>query len=214
MKRLCIICEGITEQNFVKTTLEPHLRNFGLCVAPPLIRTRPGKPGGGDVTVARVVEHIYCEYPNFNFITTFLDFYAFHDKEKLNKNGIEQKILTATLLRRPQADPKRVIPYLQMHEFEALLFSDIEKFYLVLDGWNKSTREELKKIVGKFGSPEEINNHPSTSPSNILRKIFSDNFSKTEHGPLIAQEIGLNTIRKACPSFDDWVRRLESLHTL
>lgn len=108
-------------------------------------------------------------------------------------------------------DPQRVFPYVQMHEFEALLFSKAECFD-VEERWTDAQRQQVDTIRASFSSPEEINDHPHTAPSKRLLKIFtSPAFNKTLHGPLIAEQIGLKTMRDACPGFDAWLSRLESL---
>jgi len=99
-----------------------------------------------------------------------------------------------------------------MHEFEALLFSDVEKFAWVLDGWNDAARMALSAIRREFPTPEDINNHPETAPSKRILKVFDGGeYSKTEHGPLIAEDIGIAAIRRECAQFDAWVASLEAL---
>jgi len=97
-----------------------------------------------------------------------------------------------------------------MHEFEALLFSDIEQFQFVLDGWNTKTRLALLSIKADFQTPEDINNSRLTAPSKRIERVFSNGeYSKREHGPIIASEIGLSKIRAACPQFSAWIEVLE-----
>jgi hypothetical protein len=109
-------------------------------------------------------------------------------------------------------DPRRFLPYVQMHEFEALLFSDVEKFAWVLDGWDDAARKALSAIRSEFPTPEDINNHRDTAPSRRILTVFRNGeYSKTEHGPLIAEDIGIAAIRRECAQFDAWVASLEAL---
>jgi len=102
-----------------------------------------------------------------------------------------------------------------MHEFEALLFSDVEQFREVLDGWSTDVRQTLLDIRKRFETPEDINNNRETAPSKrILKTLAPGTYSKTVHGPLIAEAIGLATIRQQCPRFDTWMNRLETWATL
>lgn len=97
-----------------------------------------------------------------------------------------------------------------MHEFEALLFSDIEQFQYVLDGWNAASRAALLDVSRQFATPEDINDSPQTAPSKRILNIFEPGtYSKTEHGPLIAEEIGVDQIRAKCPQFNGWVQHLQ-----
>ena len=103
-------------------------------------------------------------------------------------------------------------PYVQMYEFEALLFSDISKFELH-DHWDNEAEKRLQRICDAFETPEDINNSPRTAPSKRLNDIFSGyGNNKTLYGPLIAEDIGLDKIREKCPLFNQWVGELEQLN--
>ena len=212
MIRLCVICEGSTEAEFVRSCLEPHLRAFDIVTYPSLLKTRPGKQGGGRVTVERVARHLQHEYHGSDHITTLLDLYGFADSQGRTKAQLESDIVSEARRLIKPFDPQVVIPYVQRYEFEGLLFSDIEQFQWVLDGWNKKIRAELLAIRHAFATPEDINDSPETAPSRRILKIFSQGqYSKVEHGPMIASEIGLAQIRAACPDFNEWICRLELL---
>lgn len=212
MKRLCIICEGITESEFVKSSITPHLQSFQVQAYPKLLKTKPGKKGGGNVSIDRIAKHIQHEYHNADFLTTLVDYYGFKSKGGLTKQQLEDEILVTVSHWVKRYEPGHVIPYIQMHEFEALLFSDVSEFRWVLDGWNETAEEKLKTIARSFASPEEINDNPESAPSKRILKIFKKGrYGKTEHGSIIAQEIGLLKIRKACPNFNAWIGRLERL---
>ncbi|MBG0779386.1 MAG: DUF4276 family protein [Desulfotignum balticum] len=79
-------------------------------------------------------------------------------------------------------------------------------------GWNPATEKALREINNRFPNPECINDNPETAPSKRLESIFRGFYSKTEHGPIIAEEIGLPAIRQACPRFHQWLTRLEAMH--
>lgn len=110
----------------------------------------------------------------------------------------------------PSLNPQRVRPYLQMHEFEALLFANVEAFQL-LDGCDAPIRQALQDIRNCYESPEDINDGKETAPSKrILRCMKQGSYSKTEHGPFILELIGLTTIRQQCRGFDQRLSWLES----
>ena len=104
----------------------------------------------------------------------------------------------------------RFTPYLQLHEFEGLLFNDIDIF------WNQIPREdlvdieELKKTFSDYPNPEMINNNKETSPSHRLARIIRG-YNKVIHGDIISEAIGLTRIRKKCPRFNAWITRLEKI---
>lgn len=211
MIRLCVICEGQTESDFVRSCLQQDLWGHGVSVYPSTLKTKPGKQGGGDVTLERLAKHIRNEYPNADYITTFVDYYGFRKRGDRTVEQLEAAILAAALEQRPEAEDRRILPYVQCHEFEALLFSNINEFRWVLDGWNQTTQAALAKIAARFPNPEDINDSPTTAPSKRLEALFAHAYSKREHGPLIAEEIGLVTIRQHCPRFNRWLDRLAAL---
>lgn len=211
MKRLCIICEGQTEQRFVEICLQPHLRQFGIYAYPSLIKTGPGKQGGGDVTVARIVAHIAFEYRSSDHISTLVDWVRFTRAKGKSKAELEQDILQAAARLIPNFEERFVTPYVQRHEFESLLFSDVNQFELVIDGWNDKAQKQLQRVREAFATPEDINTKPELSPSKRLANILKNQYNKVIHGADMAELIGLSTIRAECPDFDGWVAKLEAL---
>lgn len=215
MTRLCIICEGQTEGEFVKELLAPHLRTFEIYAYPSLLHVGPKQQRGGNVSVPRLAKHIRNEYHNVPFITTLVDYYGFKDVNGRPKAQLEQTILNEaqTLITR-NFETYRVRPYVQMHEFEALLLSDISRFELLGDSWNNKSQTRLQEICDALETqtPEDINNSPQTAPSKRLDAIFPGYGSnKTLYGPLIAEDIGLGKIRQECPLFNQWIGELEKL---
>lgn len=212
MIRLCVICEGPTEAEFIKSCLAPHLHIFDVQAYPSLLKTKPGKKGGGNVTVERVALHVSHEYRNSDRITSLLDYYGFGKADGRSKQQLEQAILEKCKELVNNLSPRLVTPYIQQYEFEALLFSDVAQFKWVLDGWSEHKLEALQKIAKSFATPEEINNSRETAPSKRILQVFDrGEYDKVVHGPIIAQEIGLARIREVCPQFHAWVSQLEAL---
>jgi hypothetical protein len=202
--------------DFVKTLMVPHLLSFNIHAYPTRLKTKSGEKGGGNVTIDRIAKHLQIEYHRADFLTTFVDFYCFRNKGDLTKEALEKAIVDAAAANRiNKFDSRRIIPYVQMHEFEALIFSDVSKFSSVLlDEWNESIAKELKRVADSYTSPEDINDDPQTAPSKRLLKIFKKGrYNKTVHGPIIAEKIGLPTIRGACPKFNAWLTSLEQIGT-
>lgn len=103
----------------------------------------------------------------------------------------------------PNLDVQRCcIPYFSMHEFEALLFSDVRILgdMLPLDG------NKLCSIMAEYGgNPEKINTN--RAPSIILIDMYNA-YKKTIHGCTIADSIGIPRIREQCSCFETWIASL------
>lgn len=210
MIRVCVVCEGQTEIEFIKSCVTPHLMERGVHAYPSIIRAPSGRHRGGRVTVERVARFLAHEYRSADRLTTLVDYYGFQDADGRTKPELEQAISHEVIRIAPGIDPRFVRPYLQMHEFEGLLFSDTEQFQYVLDGWNSRVQRTLLNIRAQFDTPEDINNGPMTAPSKRILEAFADGtYSKTEHGPVIAESIGIAVIREQCPQFDLWMSMLE-----
>lgn len=102
----------------------------------------------------------------------------------------------------------RFVPYVVMHEFEALLFSDCASFAEGIG--RKEMGDEFQKIRDLFATPEEINDSPQTAPSKRVEKLVPG-YQKPFLGNLAALEIGLERMRVECPRFGLWVAGLESI---
>ena len=104
---------------------------------------------------------------------------------------------------------QRFIPHIQLHEFEALLFSDPDKF---LDAFPDAGAAvaRLHAIRAQYGGPEDIDGGETTAPSKQILDVLPD-FVKTVAGILIAKQIGLAAFRRECPHFDEWVMKLLQL---
>jgi hypothetical protein len=103
----------------------------------------------------------------------------------------------------------RLIPYIQLHEFEALLYSDPSAFLEAFPGHHAAVNR-LVAIRTEFQNPEEIDNSPRGSPSKRILEVLPD-YKKPVAGLLIAKRIGLVPIRDRCRHFDEWITRLISL---
>jgi hypothetical protein len=108
---------------------------------------------------------------------------------------------------------RRLVPYLQIHEFEALLFVDLDVLppMFVEDDY-LSAVEALRASVHGFETPELINDRRETSPSHRLNRFLPGyERRKTEVGPDAAKAIGLDRLRERCPHFGEWITMLETL---
>lgn len=211
MTRICIVCEGPTEANFIQQCLAPYLAPAGVYAYGSIIQAPSGRHKGGRVTIDRLARHMSHEYHAFNRLTTLVDFYGFKDRDGRSRAETERAILEKTRALTTGFDARYVLPYVQMHEFEGLLFTDPAAFEWVQDGWNEDVHQALTDVALAFNNPELINDSPETAPSKRILNIFPEgSYSKTEHGPLIAEAIGIDAIRAKCPAFNEWVGKLQA----
>ncbi len=213
------LVEGQTEKIFIEKIIDPHLAEKGVYITPILL-SKPGQKGG-DVKFSRAQNDIekFLKQREDTYVTVLIDFYGTKEwpgleeaKKHVTPNNKASTINTATLdkvsgLFKDINVTKRFIPYISMHEFEALLFSDAA----ILAETLQIKQEVIDSILGKFElGPEAINNSPATAPSKRLEKL-ADNYTKTGTGIRIAETIGLTKMRSACPLFGSWLKRLEEL---
>ena len=225
MVRLHLFAEGQTEQTFANTVLKRHLASFGVYMQNPVLIAHARKKGkvhrGGGRNFAAMQNDINRflkqEPGNEVFFTTMIDLYALH---KDFPGGREAQKLRHDPYRRVEALERawsdetrdsRFIPFLQLHEFEAYLFSGVPQFAFFFDNAN-SQISALQKIVDDVQFPELIDDGQQTAPSKrIIAQFPQYNDLKTTVGTQVAERIGLENIRSKCPHFKAWIDRLEKL---
>lgn len=210
MIRVAISVEGQTEEEFVKQVLTEHLRGRGVEPTPIQLGRARGRSGGGSVSVEGLVSEMVRLLDSFDAVTSLVDFYGFRRKRDKTVDELEED-LTRQIRKRisHHFHQKKGFPYVQRHEFEGLLFSDVDAFAKVIDVPEKSV-EKLRRIRAKVLNPEDINDKSNTAPSKRIMEVIP-RYKKVVDGPLIAMEIGLDKIRAECPRFNGWVTSLESL---
>ena len=207
MIRLAVSAEGHTEVAFVTSVLRDHLSPMKVMPYALLLgRAREGRGGGGDVTVARLVEDMRRWQSRFDAVTSLVDFYGFRGKGDRTINVLEEHVAQEVGGRAPRN--RHVFPYVQAHEFEGLLFSDVRAFRML--GASSRDIDALKAVRRRFATPEDINDSREGAPSKQIAQVLPE-YRKPLHGPLIAKAIGLETIRRQCPRFGAWLSRLEAL---
>lgn len=216
MSSVKILVEGPTEILFVKDVLKPHFDERGISVRPFLFQD-----GGGIPKYPKSQKQILntIRADRYCFCTILVDFYglpkdwlgrkdADSRKTYLEKAAIVEEALFADICLQlgSSFNRSRFIPYVQMHEFEALLFSDIS----VLAGTNLRISMQLACILGSFSCPEEINDNYDTCPSRRIKRHI-ENYVKTVDGIIAARKIGLERMRQECPHFNEWITKLENV---
>ncbi len=210
MIRLAIVVEGRTEEEFVKKVLVDYLRDRGVEPTPILVGVGRSGPRGGNVSTQQLVLDMVKLFDSFSAVSSLVDFYGFHSKKSMSIDELEQKLgdrLKSQLATRWRED--KVLPYVQQHEFEGLLFSNVDAFS---DSINASPNavDRLRQIRSRFPTPEDINDGANTAPSKRIKQEIP-RYQKVQHGPLVAQTTGIDRMLAECPRFADWVGKLESL---
>jgi len=210
---LKILCEGATENTFVQMVLAPHLKPFGVYSRPlPLCHGNYGVVAFGRLRNA--VQSEVGRLKPHQYVTTMIDLYGMRNfpGDPPGKSDVYQRVRSIEAAMATEFNNPQVIPYIQVHEFEALVFTDL-KFLegQYPDGNVAKAVEQLRADVGDL-APELINDGPNTAPSKRLQRYLGE-YNKVVDGPAIAGKIGLARLRLACPHFDAWLSRLESLAT-
>lgn len=215
MKRILVLVEGQTEERFVNEVLQPHLLQHELWATPTILRTsgfrQPVRKGGVSSwsRMKRDLQRL-CEDSSVVAITTLLDFYGLpSDVPGMSSRPVRATKLEQVLHLEAEIDRDirdlRFHAYLSLHELEALLFADVDRWSSRFEAAEISALKA--DVVGL--EPEDINDGVPTAPSKRLERYLS-RYRKTLHGPACALEIGLPILRARCPHFGDWLTWLEA----
>ncbi|MDE0480453.1 MAG: DUF4276 family protein [Gammaproteobacteria bacterium] len=227
MIRLCAHVEGSTEEQFINEVLAPHLVDFDVLVTARMIGSARFRSHRGGIkgwrTVRKEIVNQLRE-DRESIATTMVDFYGlpktgpkawpgrydagekrFQDRAKLVQSAMAKDLRYEM---GAGFNDNRFVPYLMMHEFEALLFSDCAKFSIAIERPNIQT--QLQDIRDQFSNPEHINDSKETAPSKRILRLV-EGYQKVLMGMRGVRVIGLEKIRAECPHFSNWLGRLESL---
>jgi hypothetical protein len=221
MEKVLVLVEGQTEERFVFDVLDPHLQTFSRCAVPKVLvtkRPRAGRPQtggqfkGGVLSYAQVKGDLgrLLTDTSATIVTTMLDYYAipqdfpgFATQPKGSDPYASVRHLEAELAK--DMGDRRFVPYLCLHEFEALIFTDPAQCKWI---FGASAAKVLTSVRDAFPTPEHIDDDPKTAPSKRILQEFPE-YEKPVHGNLAILDIGLDAVRAACRHFDAWVSRLE-----
>ncbi len=221
MIRLIIVCEGESEETFVRDILTEIFALNSIYVSAQMIPSSPMQKGGA-LTYERVKRHIERLLMGDNdiYVTTFFDLYAIDKnfpkiEEGLKIQNLYEKVafIEKAFLEDLSNDlQRRFIPYIQAYEFEALIFSDIEKL-IEVEEWDNSAKNRLITIRDEFQTPEHINNSKHTAPSIRIKNILkSPKYRKVIHSSLALEMIGIDKILEECKHFSKWYFSLLELN--
>lgn len=213
MKRVIFIVEGDTEISFIQKCIMPYLYQKGFTNpmnAQKIITNRKKNKKGGNVAFEYLKNDIERVAATRNvLITTFLDFFRLptdfpgYTTDSLKIEQIEEAVrenISSTI------DRANFLPYIQRHEIEALMYTNMDGFNYVVD--KEESLNKLKEIINQYANPEDINSGSETAPSKRLMKIFP--YQKTTDGEIILEALPIDDIRSKCPRFNEWLENLEN----
>ena len=225
MTDVIVVCEGQTEEAFVKRVLYPGLFPRDVFVQPRLIASSRRAKGGvlNPQRVLRYLRNVLLERPD-TYVTTFFDLYGLPadfpgrpatttQGEPLAAAAEVEEGLSEAVVRHTGCRPERFIPHIQPYEFESLLFSDPTAFAEAEPDWQEFTGQ-LVATRQSAVSPEHINDGPDTHPSARLQILRRPQYRKVAHGTMISTQIGIHRMRSECRHFSQWLERLERISPL
>lgn len=223
MVRVYVVVEGPTEESFVDKVLAPALWPFDVYLMSRIV----GVPGhkGGNVKYVRVKKDVLVQLKQDRtaYCSTMFDLYGLGEGfpgtpplpnlQNVDKVvRIEQAVKADIVAEIPDLRPDvRFVPYLQLHEYEGLLFSD--SFAFAAGIGQQHLRQQFELIRQAFNTPEDINDNPNSAPSKRVLNTFPA-YRKVLDGTLAAQSVGIARMRQECPHFRNWLERLEALQEL
>lgn len=222
---LHILCEGQTEERFVKEVLSPYLQQFNIYPKPILLLTSKKKNArGGMLSYAQVKRDLTILQKQFrdnnsehHMFTTMFDYYALPDdfpgvEESIEIQDVRSRISFLEDKFAEELGGSAFIPYIQLHEFEALLFVDIIKLQTEYPLSCEKIRV-LKKETDIYGDPEMINNSPDTAPSKrIIAALSQDyHYNKVQSGATVTSAIGIEALLENCQHFKKWIENIKRI---
>lgn len=163
MKRLYVTAEGQTEESFTNSVLCRHLVDFGLNVLCRRVLTKRDKLKsyrGGIKNYEKVRKDINLwrleDQSSDARFTTMFDLYALPNNfpgykyaQKINDPYEKVQFLEQQMYE--DIGDRRFIPYIQLHEFESLIFSKLDDvLYEYID--REKEVEELKKQLNDLSA--------------------------------------------------------------
>ena len=225
MARLYVFAEGRTEQTFADNLLKSHLAEHGVYMNKPVLiahahkKHRTHRGGGRNFRAMQkdIVRFLKQDSADDAFFTTMIDLYALHrgfpgvEAAEMHRDDPYRRVRMLEESWANETEDRRFIPHIQLHEYEAYLFTDIS----VLASYYEDRKHDLvrlKRSVDSLGSPELIDDGRESAPSKrIIAYVPRYESDKLTVGVQAATRIGLPAIRKRCPHFASWVAHLESL---
>jgi Domain of unknown function (DUF4276) len=217
VRELYVFCEGPTEQGFCRQLLAPHLfpqgdgRIHTIKIAHGKHHGqvyRGGVPARYQIMRRDITNQLKSRKQDLYGLPKDFPGRAGHQRNPQNPTMYVEALEKAFDL---DIGDRRFIAYLQLHEYETMLFADLDALRRSFDHCDEVI-EDLKRIAQDFQSIEHIDDGATTAPSKrIISRIPAYEGRKPTAGPDTAEFIGLTVIRARCPHVNSWLARLEQL---
>lgn len=216
MTTVYVVVEGETEEAFLNQLVVPHLAARDIWLYPMRVLRGGGARGGGsrwqpwqDHITRLLRQHRGRDVR----VSTMLDLYQIPGDipgwAPPGRQPSEARADAIIAAMRQRLGDDRFEPYISVHEFEALLYADLDAVEAAVLGLTiPSAWIELRRAVAAL-APEAIDDGPETAPSKRLLRAVPT-WRKRVQGPSIAVAIGLPRLRARCPRFGRWLDWLEA----
>jgi len=187
-------------------------------------KTNQGKAcKGGGSSYEYYKNHLYKLRQQFKnqenyYFSTMIDFYALpkdfpklEESKKINDRYSQIEFLEDAFIN--DIKFQNFIPYLQMHEFETLLFCDIQAIvdhYFDLD--NGKLYHTITKDIKSYKNIEMINSSEHNAPSKRLDRYTDGDYCnrKVSSSYAILKNIDIEVLKKKCNHFSSWLFQIEA----
>jgi hypothetical protein len=217
VRRLHILCEGQTEETVAREVISPYFQQAHILVTSSIHKTkRPaGGPShkGGLSTWGKIASevHLLLRDSSITVLTTLFDYYGLPCDvpgmaTRPTGSPYDRVIHVEMAMAKAIGDP-RFVPHLVLHEIEAWVLVGHDALGQLTG--DSALARAAKAIVSNARGAELVNDGTDTAPSKRILGIYP-RYRKTSDGPLVISDIGIDTIRKACPHADNWFSAVDA----
>lgn len=224
---LHIVCEGQTEESFVKKVLQPYLRSYRIVAKPILVTTNRSKRAQGGIVnfshIERDIQDTLKQWSSNNYehhvVTTFVDYYALPNdfpgfSEAQQPLDPYQRVECLEQAFAERIHSSRFLPYIQLHEFETLVLCGYQYLAAYYPDC-KGLEEKLKKEFTSQENSEFIDGGTTTAPSKRILKLLESTYKKKYNKPFmgayVTAQVGIERLRELCFHFNQWVAQIIAL---
>ena len=222
---LHVLCEGQTELRFASKVLTTYLVEKGIIALPQLLITNRKKNARGGILsyqqakrdLTFMIRGAQDSEQNVHYFTSMFDLYALPDDFPgfAEASALKDYSQVAKLEEALGKDVNsyKFIPYIQLHEFEALVLCNIDGLKESYPNAAEKLTELKNEVTTQYGNNMElVDNSVETAPSkriiNALKESY--HYDKPKSGTEITDKIGIDVLRSNCQHFNDWLTKIES----
>lgn len=221
---LHVLCEGQTELRFASKVLSAYLVLKGIIVLPQLLITSRKKNERGGIfsyqqakrDLTFMIRGAQDKEQEVHYFTSMFDLYALPVDfpgfaEASTIKDYDQVAMLEDAFGK-DINFYKFIPYIQLHEFEALVLCDLEGLKDSYPNAAKKLTELKTEITSQYGGNMElVDNGAETAPSKRIIKALKDkyHYDKPKSGTEITDKLGIDVLRAQCHHFNDWLTTIE-----